>query len=867
LKAKPSKRAAPKQKSAGKKKLPAPRKTTRRPVPQAFPIVGIGTSAGGLAALEKFFRAMPFGTGMGFVVIQHLDPNHKSMLPELLQRTTTMPVATAAQGMPVRPNCVYVIPPNRDITIKDGALRLSKPAKNTRGLHLPIDRFFTTLAANSMQLGIGVILSGMGMDGTRGCADIRARGGFVAAQDPQDAEFDSMPRSVIDTKRTDVVAPVDALPEKILARHQDIIESGISTSAEMDAVVRGDMGKLITLLRVRTGHDFSLYKKATLQRRIERRLHVHRLESIERYVEFLRENPQEMDLLFKEMLIGVTNFFRDPLAWAYLRDHVIPKLLKRHPQGRVLRAWVAGCSTGEEAYSLAIAFRQALAKEKLTGSYTLQIFATDLDPDAIEIARAGVYPASIAADVGVERLSRYFSEEGGRYRIHGEIREMVTFAVQDVVHDPAFTRLDMLFCRNLFIYFETELQRKVLSLFHYSLNPAGVLFLGHAETVGHSTNLFAQVKNKLPFYERQQGHSTSPMEFPSSHLRMLSGTVDPPRPAVKLQTLAEQLLLARYSPTAVLVNGDGDILYISGRTGEYLEPAAGKANWNLHVMVREDLRDEVSSLLNKALRQKGDFSCNVTRRGRKGRNLSVKIAIFYLRQPMELRGMVLITFVPSDVAMVVEKRPLPKLTGRRSVELEEALRHAHEENRSIRESVSTTQEELKSANEELQSTNEELQSTNEELTTSKEEMQSMNEELGTVNAELQSRVDELTRASSDMKNLLDSTEIIAIFLDSKFRVRLFTDSATRVFRLIAGDVGRPLGDIVTELTYPDLQKDATQVLRTLAFSDKQVSAGNRRYRVRIMPYRTLDNVIDGVVITCTNPGSEISQDEAPPEIQ
>ncbi|HEY1772709.1 MAG TPA: CheR family methyltransferase [Gammaproteobacteria bacterium] len=832
---------------------------------QPFPTVGIGTSAGGLSALEKFFRAVPAGSGMAYVVVQHLDPHHKGMLPELLQRATAMPVSAAVSGMTVRRDCVYVIPPNRDMTIRDGKLHLSKLAKSSRGLSLPIDRFFSSLADNSRQLAIGIVLSGMGMDGTRGCRDIRARGGFVGVQDPRSAEFDSMPRSVIDAKHMDAIAPVEELPGRILARHHDVAEAG-GTSPDLDIAVRGDMGRLITLLRVRTGHDFSLYKKATLQRRIERRMRAHQFETAERYLTFLRDNPQELDLLFQEMLIGVTNFFRDPAAWNHLRDQVIPALLKRHPQGQALRAWVAGCSSGEEAYSLAIVFRQALAKSKSTAPYSLQIFATDLDSDAIEAARAGVYPASIAKDVGVERLSRYFVQEGNRYRINTEIREMVTFAVQDVIHDPAFTRLDILTCRNLFIYFETELQKKVLALFHYSLNPAGILFLGHAETIGHATNLFRQMKSKLPLYERQQGHSTSPMEFPNARLRLMNTPVmETARPAVKLQSLAEQLLLQRFSPTAVLVNGDGDVLYTSGRSGEYLEPAAGKANWNIHAMIRDDLRTEVSGLIDKSLREKAEFSCMV-QRGPKKKRAAVEIAVRFLDRPPELRGMLLVTFAPSHPPAASDKRSTAPLSVRRSVELHEALRHAHEENRSIRENVSTTEEELKSANEELQSTNEELQSTNEELTTSKEEMQSMNEELGTVNAELQARVDELTRATSDMKNLLDSTALVAVFLDARLRVRLFTDSATRIFRLIASDVGRPLTDIVSDLSYPDLQDDAAQVLRTLVFSDKQVETRDgRRYRVKIMPYRTLANFIDGVVITCVATGPDSDAAEVPPQ--
>ena len=818
-----------------------------------FPIVGIGTSAGGLSALEQFFKNVPRASGMAFIVIQHLDPHHKGMLPELLQRATAMPVALAKHRVLVQPDCIYVIPSNRDMAIRRGRLNLSKTAR-TRGLHLPVDSFFSSLATNCKQLGIGVILSGMGSDGTRGSRDIKARGGLVAVQEPKTAEFDSMPSSVIASKCFDVVAPVEELPGKLIAHFHKFAAAHSDSVPDLDAQISGEMGRLIGLLRARTGHDFSLYKKATLHRRIERRMHIHHIESIARYVDFLQENPQEVDLLFKEMLIGVTNFFRDPAAWLYLRDKVIPGLLKQHPQGKTLRAWVAGCSTGEEAYTLAITFRQALAKSKLPGRFSLQIFATDLDGDAIDTARAGLYPASITADIGIENLWRYFTQEEGQYRINGDIREMVTFAVQDVIHDPSFTKLDILSCRNLFIYFDTELQKKVLALFHYSLNPSGVLFLGHAETVGHATKLFSQMKSKLPLYQRAQGPRTKPLDFPTAHIRMLNPpSAEPVKPPVKLQYLAEQLLLQRFSPTAVLVNGDGDVLYISGRSGDYLEPAAGKANWNIYAMVRDELRNELTGLLDKALRLKGEFSRKglTTGKGKHARSLAITVQA--LKQPEELRGMALITFMPSDMPLTVKRGARSRAADPRASELEEALRHAHEENRSIRESVNTTQEELKSANEELQSTNEELQSTNEELTTSKEEMQSMNEELQTVNAELQARVDELTRASSDIKNLLDSTEIITIFLDSAFCVRLFTQHATQIFKLIPSDVGRPLSDIVTDLTYNDLQQDAAQVLHTLVFSDKQVEArGGRWFRVRIMPYRTLSNVIDGVVITCTN---------------
>ena len=845
--------APPRRKAADREKKPVARRDTAAPHSQTFPIVGIGTSAGGLAALEQFFRQMPAASGMAFVVIQHLDPHHKGMLPELLQRSTALPVMPAEHHMPVQPDHIYVIPSNRDIGIKDGSLLLTRPAK-IRGLHLPIDSFFSALAANSGPLAVGVILSGMGSDGTHGSREIKSHGGLVAVQEPKSADFDSMPRSVIAAKCADLVATPAELPGKLLALYHKSAAAGPDTLPELDVKLQGEMGALIGLLRMRTGHDFSLYKKATLQRRIERRMAMHQLQSIGDYVDFLRKNPPEVDLLFKEMLIGVTNFFRDPAAWIHLRDKLIPALLKQRPQGDTLRAWTAGCSTGEEAYSLAIAFREAMAKSKLPGRHTLQIFATDLDSDAIDTARAGFYATGIDQDVGAERLFRYFTREEGGYRVNPEIREMVTFALQDVIHDPPFTKLDILSCRNLFIYFDADLQKKILALFHYSLKPDGVLFLGHSETVGHSGKLFTPLKNKLPLYQRVTGHRTRPVEFPTAQLRMLNApaAAEPARPTLKLQSLAEQMLLQRFCPTAVLVNADGDILYISGRSGDYLEPAAGKANWNIYAMLREELRNDVTGLLNRALRQKGEFNLKNLRtgRGKQARRLSVSAQA--LRQPEELRGMALVTFIPADLPLAEKRGPRHAATPR-AAELEEALRRAHEENRAIRESVNTTQEELKSANEELQSTNEELQSTNEELTTSKEEMQSMNEELQTVNAELQARVDELTRASSDMKNLLDSTEIITLFLDNDFHVRLFTQHATQIFKLIPGDIGRPLSDIVTDLSYPALQEDAARVLRTLVFSDKQVETGDGRwFRVRIMPYRTLSNVIDGVVITCTN---------------
>ena len=618
--------------------------------------------------------------------------------------------------------------------------------------------------------------------------------------------------------------------------------------------------KVLILLRAKTGHDFSMYKKNTVYRRIERRMGIHQIDRIAAYVRYLQENPQEVELLFKELLIGVTSFFRDPAAWEQLRGETIPALLAGRPAGGVLRAWSAGCSTGEEAYSLAITFKEALDQVKPTKNFTLQIFATDLNRDAIDKARQGVYPANMAADVSAEQLRRFFIKDGSGYRVGKEIREMVTFATQNLIMDPPFTKLDILICRNLLIYLTTELQKKLLPLFHYSLNPDGVLFLGSAEAISTFTDLFAPLDGKSRLFRRRESVLTAePVAFPTSFVPALPGVPKELmmlKPVANLQSLAEQLLLQHFSPPAVLVNDKGDILYINGRTGKYLEPAAGKANWNIFAMAREGLRFDLGSAFQKAVRQKGAITVKGVKVGTNGGTQAVDITVQAIEEPEALRGMVLIFF--TDVA-TPRKKKAPGLSGSapsdnaRVLELEQELQQSREDLHTTREEMQSSQEELKSTNEELQSTNEELQSTNEELTTSREEMQSLNEELQTVNAEQQSKMDELSRLNSDMRNLLNSTEIVTVFLDNELHVRRFTTGADKLFKLIPGDVGRPLSDIVSDLIYPEITEEAREVLRTLAFSEKQIATTDGRwFSVRIMPYRTMEDVIAGVVITFTN---------------
>ncbi|MBN2438779.1 MAG: PAS domain-containing protein [Deltaproteobacteria bacterium] len=823
-----------------------------------FPIVGIGASAGGLEALEQFLSHVPENSGAAFVIVQHLDPTHKGILHELLQRTTSMEVFQVSDRMRVKPNCVYVIPPNKDMSILRGVLHLFTPSV-PRGLRLPIDFFLRSLAEDRQERSIGVILSGMGSDGTMGLRAIKEKLGLVLVQEPVSAKFDSMPKSAITAGLADLIAPVEDLPGKIIdyLRHTLVIAKAEIPLEEKDHSV---LEKILILLRAKTGHDFSMYKKNTVYRRIERRMSIHQIDRIASYVRYLQENSQEVELLFKELLIGVTSFFRDPAEWDNLQRKGIPALLAARLAGGMLRAWSIGSSTGEEAYSLAIVFKEAIEQVKPKENYTLQIFATDLDRETVDKARQGVYPANIAADVSGERLMRFFIKEENGYRVSKEIRTMVTFATQNVIMDPPFTKLDILICRNLLIYLTPELQRKLLPLFHYSLNPGGVLFLGSAETVSTFTDLFAPLNIKSKIFRRRESLlPAEPPVFPAVFVPALPGVPKEStmlKPAANLQSLADQLLLQHFSPPAVLVNDKGDILYISGRTGKYLEPAAGKANWNIFAMAREGLRFDLGSAFQKALRQKGAITAKGLKVGINGGKQTVDIMVQAIEEPAVLRGMVMIIF--TDVATPPEKKA--KVSSKKApvgnarvLELEQELQQFRDELHSAREEMQSSQEELKSTNEELQSTNEEMQSANEELTTSKEEMQSLNEELQTVNAEQQSRMDELARLNDDMRNLLNSTEIVTVFLDNELHIRRFTTGADKLFKLIPSDVGRPLSDIVSNLLYPEMTEEARKVLQTLVFSEKQIAATDGRwFAVRIMPYRTMEDVIGGVVFTFTN---------------
>jgi two-component system CheB/CheR fusion protein len=819
--------------------------------PSTFPIVGIGASAGGLEALEQFFGNMPKDSGMAFVVIQHLDPNHAGIMPELLQRVTQMKVLQATDKLKVKPGFVYVIPPNRSLSILSDTLYLFAPVES-RGLRLPIDVFFRSLANDREERSIGIILSGMGSDGSLGVKAIKEKNGLVLVQDPATAKFDGMPRSSLEAVIADIVAPANELPAKLLTflKYIPILNPDI----QVDDQFKSNLAKIVLLLREKTGHDFSLYKKNTLFRRIDRRKGAHQIEKISGYVRYLQENPEEIEILYKELLIGVTSFFRDPDIWKKLKEEVLPGLINASEDGVVLRAWVAACSTGEESYSLAIVFWEALEKFKHK-HITLQIFATDLDTTAIELARKGAYSKNIAADVSPERMGRFFVPEGEGFRLNASIREMVIFAPHNVIKDPPFTKLDLLTCRNLLIYMEPELQKKMISLFNYSLKPGGIMILGSAENVGDLTDGFEELYSKFKIFRRSSA-SILPVQndFPSSfhRVRAVAHEGKNPRSVVEsVQTLTDQLLLQRFTPASVLVNDRGDIIYITGRTGKYLEPVAGEAFWNINAMAREGLREVLPQAFRKAMQNFDPIIIRNNKIGTNGGTQIVDLTVQRIESDNSLKGMILVVF--TDV--ILETKPIDPAKGKRrsslkQKELENDLQHSFEDLQSLREEMQTSQEELKSTNEELQSTNEELQSTNEELTTSKEEMQSLNEEMQTVNAELQCKISDFQQANNDMKNLLNSTEIATLFLDKELNIRRFTESAVQIIKLRNSDVGRPFTDLVTDLQYPEIENHAKRVLKTLMTIETTITTNHGKwYLIRIMPYRTSDDYIDGLVIT------------------
>jgi two-component system, chemotaxis family, CheB/CheR fusion protein len=852
-------------------------RVTLDPGVRFFPVVGIGASAGGLAAFEALFSSIPADaqTGPSYVVVQHLAPDHKSILPELIGRYTPLPVVEAEDGMKVEPDHIYVIPPNQDMALRKGMLRLSAPSE-PRGQRLPIDSFFQSLALDQGENAICIVLSGMGSDGTLGVRAIKAEGGITIAQDPATAEYSAMPQSAIRTGLVDLVLPPQEMAQALLDYSQSLWVSrrslGETAGQTFEDQPQPDrsLHKMLATVRSQTGHDFSGYKPSTITRRVQRRMALCKIEDPAEYGRFLAEAPEEATALFRDFLIGVTRFFREPEMFQALEAAVLPRLFEEKPQGAAIRVWVPGCSTGEEAYSLAILLREHL--EAGRHSRPVQVFATDIDREAIRMARAGLFPAGIAADIPADRLARHFVLNGsdGSYRVTKVIRDMLIFSEQDVTRDPPFSHLDLISCRNLMIYLGAELQKKLIPLFHYAINPGGFLALGSAESIGEFTNLFSAVDAKAKLYRR--GSETFRLQ-PAVTRRYRPALIEVDSGAgvsrerrfregkFSLKELMERLLLQRYAPAAALVNAAGDICYVHGRTGLFLEPSQGEASLNILKMAREGLLPALMVLLRTAAAQSETSRQEGLRVRTNGSFTTIDLEVRAVARVGDAQELFLVLFEEQAAPVQISAGPQAPETFDKAAQSDDAdgqllsvlrqqLQAKDEYLQSTILAMEASNEELRSSHEEMQSINEELQSTNEELETSKEELQSINEELTTVNAELQQRVADLSRVNNDMNNLLAGTGIGTIFVDHQFRIQRFTPAVTLVINLIPSDIGRPVGHIVSNLSgYTSMVEDIDEVLRTLTPKEVEVQTlSGAWFLMRIRPYRTLENVIEGAVV-------------------
>jgi len=837
-------------------------------------VVGIGASAGGLAAFEAFFRNTRTDTesGMAYVVVQHLAADHPSMLTELIQRCTSLQVFEIQNGMAVRPDCVYVIPPNREVLYLDGRLMLHIRT-HLHGDARTVDIFFNSLARQLRDRAVGIVLSGSGCDGGVGLQAIKEAGGLTMAQTPATAQFPGMPQSAIDTGAVDIELPPDQMMAHILAMTPQVPDRGGVAEAVAGVWSKEDYVHVMQMLLSQTGHDFSQYKLGTIRRRIERRMAVHEMDSLHAYAAHLRQTPGEVKNLYFDLPIGVTAFFRDPEAFQVLERDVLPRLLAEKDPSSVVRIWVMGCSTGEEPYSIGMLVTEAM--DQLQQPCKVQIFATDLNARAIAVARTGIYPASIAQEISPRRLSRFFTAEmaGGPYRVRKCLRDMMVFSEHDVIRDPPFSRLDLIVCRNLLIYFDGDLQKRLIPLFHYALKPGGTLFLGTSESVGENGELFSVLDRRAKLFRRRENSKSTRLSYttaallPTTRLEARLHQREEKRDSpmkVSLREIAEQALL-RIAPASALVNAQGDIRYLHGRTGHFLEPAPGEAGVNnILKMAREGLRpaleaalraavahQEVASVPRVQVRTNGHFSLvNLTVRQVSGLGTDATDDPLYLVVLEESTSAQLneMAAEPALHSELVEDAPA---SSDELQELRRAMRVRDEHLKSMSESLERSTEELRSSNEEMQVVNEELQSTNEELETSKEELQAVNEELTTVNTELQIKVADLSRVNNDMNNLLAGTGIGTLFVDHDLRILRFTPATSTIINLIPGDVGRPITHIASNLVgYQKLVVDVKRVLDTLENFELDVQTTQQRwYTMRIQPYRTVEHAIEGAVIS------------------
>jgi two-component system CheB/CheR fusion protein len=808
-------------------------------------IVGIGASAGGLEAFEQFLKNIPADSDMGFVLIQHLDPTHHSMLTDILQRHVTLKVMEASDDVEVARNAVYVIPPNRDMTICKGRLKLVEPGQ-PHGFRMPIDSFFRSLAEDQGEKAIGIVLSGTGSDGTLGLRAVLGAGGVTLVQDPEEAKYDAMPKSAIANGYAAHVMPVKKMGS-FLANGKTSNSFVLGRSVASD--FHPELHQILQQVHSVTGNDFSEYKKSTMGRRVERRMQQQKIEETGIYARYLKENPDEVKLLFSDLLINVTSFFRDPEAFEILKRDILPALLTNKPDPYVLRIWVEACSTGEEAYSIAILLREYI--DEVNQRLKVAIFATDVDGHAISVARAGIYPLSISQDVLPDRLQRFFVKQESFYRVNKVIREMVVFAVHNVIKDPPFTKIDLLSCRNLLIYLEQDLQNRLLPIFHYALKPGGVLFLSPSESIGSHVELFTPINRKWKFYRTTQTYSSPSAKFEVSIPIVTTKTDNQAGTTTganesNFAELSRGVLLQLYAPASVVTDLTGNILYVHGDTGKYLRPAPGRASLNVIEMARGNLQSELRMAIK-----------SVAGGGKPLVGLELPLNADEINSDRQIFIRFSVRLLPTGTnasALMVSfeeiNRPLPAkpAKGKR-----ESISMERKQIEQLERDLAYTKEELEATVEQQQSSNEELKSSNEEMQSTNEELQSVNEELVTVNAELHNKIEQLASMQNDMKNLFDNITVGIIFLNEHLAIRRFTREATRIYPLVDSDIDRQLGDFKSTLVNDDLLRNAKQVLSSLLPSECEIcTADGHWFLARIQPYRTLEDTVEGVVMTFTD---------------
>ncbi len=816
-----------------------------------FPIVAIGASAGGLEACRKLLDALPADNGMAFILVQHLDPSHASMMVDLLAGNTAMPVLQATDGMAIERERVHVIPPGVYLSVDEkAALRLSRPQER-HGMRLPFDFLLNSLARECGARTVCVVLSGTGADGSVGLKAVKAKGGLVIAQEVGEADYDGMPQSAIATGDVDLVLPAAKIAEALVSRQQGVPFTPTPTTLPWQDSVQALLPKFIDLLRTKTVHDFTHYKHGTLERRVGRRMAMAAIKSAGEYFDLLFRDSNERDQLSRDLLINVTGFFRDAPVFDFLEKSVVPILVRDHDLDRPLRIWVAGCSTGEETYSLAMLFREQITVSKR--NVNLQVFASDVDPDAVAVARDGLYPQSIEADVSPSRLAAFFTREDHSYRVSPELRANVVFTVQDLLADPPFARLDFVSCRNLLIYLRPEAQAKVAAVFHFALREGGLLLLGNAEAIGAADGRFAVVSKPERLYRRVGGSrfgdiGLSPSSGEGTRMRMTAGPTQAPLRQADLAELCRRMLLETYGPAAVLVNRKLECLYFQGPIDRYLKVASGRPAHDLIAMAREGVRIKLKSAVQRALRE--NVRVEIPGGQTKGEAGVASFRIVVEPAPSEREDLLLVCFVEAPAPEVVVGGGIPPADVPRVAALERELEATKSELEAAIRSLETSSEEQMAINDEALSVNEEYQSTNEELLASKEELQSLNEELTALNSQLQETLDRQRTTSDDLQNVLYSTDVATIFLDTRFNIRFFTPATKALFNVIPSDVGRPLTDLKSLAADEALQDDARKVLKSQTPVEREIQGQSGYWFIRrILPYRTSDEKTEGVVIT------------------